>query len=71
VDAFEQFIRGGLAQAGLEADDLDVEIARYIGQLYGPEMEALAQLPMTGLWPEPDLDPARAPRASAADGGRT
>jgi hypothetical protein len=61
VDAFEQWVRGGLAQAGLEVTDLDVEIARFIQQIYGPELQALVEQDMQGMWPEADLDPSRAP----------
>jgi hypothetical protein len=61
VDAFEQWVRGGLESAGLQVSDLDVQIARYIQELYGPELLALAEEDMNGLWPEHDLDPSRAP----------
>ena len=63
MDAFEQWVRGGLEQAGVECTDLDVQIARFIQQVYGPELQALGELAMTGIWPEPDLDPSRAPTA--------
>jgi hypothetical protein len=63
VDAFEQFARGGLAWQGLSADDIDLEIMRYIDQLFGPELRALMAVDMNGMWPEPDLDPGRAPRS--------
>ncbi|MFL5896636.1 MAG: hypothetical protein ACJ76Z_16175 [Thermoleophilaceae bacterium] len=61
MDAFEQWVRGGLEHAGVGAEDVDVEIAAYIEQLYGPELRALVEADMNGLWPEPDLDPSRAP----------
>jgi hypothetical protein len=63
MDAFEQFVRGGLAQAGLDVDDTELAIMRYIDQLFGPELGALVALDMHGMWPEPDLDPSRAPSA--------
>jgi hypothetical protein len=61
VDAFEQFARGGLAWLGMEADETDVEIMRYIDAVFGPELRALLEADMSGWWPENDLDPSRAP----------
>jgi len=29
MDAFEQFVRGGLAQSGLDVDDTELAIMRY------------------------------------------
>lgn len=63
MDAFEQYIRGGLAHHGLEVDDTDVVIMRVIVGIYGPELEALARADLSEHWPEPDLDPSRAPTA--------
>jgi hypothetical protein len=61
MDAFEQFARGGLAWQGLSADDTDVEIMRFIDQIFGAELRALLAADMRGLWPETDFDPSRAP----------
>lgn len=61
MDAFEQFARGGLEWQGLSADDTDIEIMRYIDQIFGPEMRALLAADMAGFWPENDCDPSRAP----------
>jgi hypothetical protein len=61
VDAFEQFARGGMQWMGLEADDVDVQIMRYIDDVFGPELRALMAEDMNGVWPETDLDPSRAP----------
>jgi hypothetical protein len=61
VDAFEQFVRGGMQWMGLTADDVDVQIMRYIDQVFGPELRALMAEDMNGVWPETDLDPSRAP----------
>jgi hypothetical protein len=63
VDAFEQFARGGLAWQGMTADETDVAIMRYIDEVFGPELHALLQADMTGVWPENDFDPSRAPTA--------
>jgi hypothetical protein len=61
VDAFEQFARGGLEWLGMEANDTDVAIMRYIDAVFGPELRALLEADMTGWWPENDFDPRRAP----------
>ena len=61
MDAFEQFVRGGLAQIGLEADDTDLQIMRYMDQIFGPELRGLLAADLRGVWPENDLDPSRAP----------
>jgi hypothetical protein len=61
VDAFEQFARGGLAWQGLSVDDSDVEIMRFIDQVFGGELRELLAMDMNGLWAETDFDPSRAP----------
>jgi hypothetical protein len=61
VDAFEQFARGGLEWQGIPVDDGDIEIMRFIDQIFGAELRALLDADMTGLWAEHDLDPSRAP----------
>jgi hypothetical protein len=61
VDAFEQFARGGLEWQGLSADDTDIEVMRFIDQVFGPELRALMAMEMNGLWAETDFDPSRAP----------
>ena len=63
MDAFEQFVRGGLGQAGIPVDETDLQIMRYVDELFGPELRALLEAEMQGVWPEPDLDPSRAPRS--------
>jgi hypothetical protein len=61
VDAFEQFVRGGMERAGLPLEDWEIDIMRFIDGAYGPELELLMAADMQGLWPEHDLDPSRAP----------
>jgi hypothetical protein len=61
MDAFEQFARGGLAWQGLSVDDTDVEIMRFIDQVFGGELRELMAMDMNGLWAETDFDPSRAP----------
>jgi hypothetical protein len=50
-----------MARAGLGVEDYEIEIMRYIDQVYGPELQQLLSAEMTGIWPEHDLDPGRAP----------
>ena len=61
MDAFEQFARGGLEWQGQSVNDTDVEVMRFIDQLFGPELRALMAVDMNGLWAEADFDPSRAP----------
>jgi hypothetical protein len=61
VDAFEQFARGGLTWQGLSVDETEIEIMRFIDQIFGPELQALMAVDMNGLWAESDFDPSRAP----------
>lgn len=61
MDAFEQFARGGLEWQGIPVDDTDIEIMRYIDQIFGPELRALMAVDMNGLWAEADFDPSRPP----------
>jgi len=61
VDAFEQFVRGGLGWLGMQADDTDLAIMRYIDEVFGPELRALMQADMVDWWPENQFDPSRAP----------
>lgn len=61
MEAFEQWLRGGTAVAGLEIDDVEVEIARFADSLYGPGMRALAGADLGEVMPEFGLDPGRPP----------
>jgi hypothetical protein len=61
VDAFEQFARGGLEWQGLTVSDEEIEIMRFVDQVFGPELRALMAVDMNGLWAEADFDPSRAP----------
>lgn len=61
MDAFEQFARGGLEWQGIPCDDTDIEIMGFIDAIFGPELRALLEVDMNGVWAESDLDPRRAP----------
>ena len=62
MDEFEGWVRHGLGAQGVEADDTDVQIMRYIDKIWGPEMRALVAADLSAVWPEPDLDPGRPPK---------
>jgi hypothetical protein len=62
VDALEQYVRAGLDLAGERVEDIDLAVIRAADAVYGPGMRALDDLDLTGVLPEPDLDPARPPR---------
>jgi hypothetical protein len=66
VDAFEQWVRGAAEVRGIEVDETDVTIIRYIHGVYGPHLSALQAADLTGVWEEPDLDPGRAPSDAKA-----
>jgi hypothetical protein len=61
MDPFEAHVRAALAYVGIEVDDTDLAVMRVVDATYGPELRALAAADLTGIWHEPDLDPARAP----------
>jgi hypothetical protein len=62
VDPLEQYVRSGLELAGEEVDEVDVAVIRAADRAYGPAMRALDAADLVDVLPEPDLDPARAPR---------
>jgi hypothetical protein len=62
MDDLEQFVRAGLKLAGDQVDDVDIAVIRAADAVYGPGMAALDATDLTGVLPEPDLDPARPPR---------
>ncbi|MEA2410776.1 MAG: hypothetical protein QOC77_1337 [Thermoleophilaceae bacterium] len=62
MDDLEQYVRAGLALAGDAVDDVDLAVIRAADAVYGPDLAALDAADLTGVLPEPDLDPARPPR---------
>jgi hypothetical protein len=62
VDALETYVRAGLELAGETVDDIDLAVIRAADAVYGPGMRALDAADLSGVLPEPDLDPGRAPR---------
>jgi hypothetical protein len=62
VDTLERYVRAGLELAGDETDDVDLAVIRVADAVYGPALAALDAADLSGVQPEPDLDPARPPR---------
>ncbi len=67
MDAFEQWVRGGLGLRGMEIDETDLHIMRIAHAVYGPHVAALQAADLEGVWEEADLDPGREP--SGLEGG--
>ena len=63
MDAFEQYVRGGLERAGLPLEPGELDIMRVVDAIYGPDVAELAEADLKGVWPELDLDLTRAPRS--------
>jgi hypothetical protein len=61
VDAFERFVRAGLAMQDIEVDDVDMAVMRAADGVYGPAFRALREADLGDVWVEPDLDPGRPP----------
>jgi hypothetical protein len=60
-DAFETWVRSGLAHHGLEADDVDIAVMRAAEEVYGPARKALMESDMSAWAREHALDPSRSP----------
>jgi hypothetical protein len=69
VDAFERHVRAGLDQLGYDVDESELAVMRVADGVYGPQLRALVQADLRDVWPEPDLDPGRAPSARFPAGG--
>jgi hypothetical protein len=48
---------------GHELDDAELAVMRVADGVYGPQLRALVAADLTAVWPEPDMDPGRAPTA--------
>jgi hypothetical protein len=59
---FEDFVRAGLAQYGLGADDVELQVMKAAEAMYGPLRDALMASDLSHVAPEVALDPSRAPR---------
>ena len=61
---FDAWVRAGLAQYGVEVDDVELEIMRAIERLYGPQRDALMAADLRDVPRELDLDPSRPPKSA-------
>jgi hypothetical protein len=68
MDAFEQHVRAGLELLGYAADDDELSVMRVADAFYGPGLRALIEADLSSVWPEPDLDPSRAPSGRFPEG---
>jgi hypothetical protein len=69
LEQFDQFIRSGLAQYGLEASEEELQVMRVAEQVYGPHRDALLAADLSDVPLELDLDPSRAPARIAGEVG--
>jgi hypothetical protein len=58
---FDTFVRAGLAQHGVEVDDVELHIIRIAEQMYGPRRDAMLAADLSDVAREAVLDPARPP----------
>jgi hypothetical protein len=61
-EQFDAFVRSGLAQYGVEVDEIELEIIRAAERVYGPERDALLAADLSDVPAEIALDPSRPPR---------
>jgi hypothetical protein len=66
ADQFEAFVRAGLAQYGMEVDEVELAVMRAAEAVYGPERDALIAADLSDVPPEVGMDPSRAPTDAAA-----
>ena len=66
-EQFDQFIRAGLAQYGLEVSEEELQVMRVAEHIYGPERDALLAADLSDVPRELDLDPSRAPTSGAGE----
>jgi chromosome condensin MukBEF ATPase and DNA-binding subunit MukB len=60
-EQFDHLVRLGLAQYGVEVDDVELSVIHAFDQVYGPHRDALVAADLSGVEPELGLDPSRAP----------
>ena len=68
MDVDEQFatlVRLTLGRYGIEVDEVDLAVMRVAERVYGPGRDALMAADLSGVPPEHDLDPSRAPNPPA------
>jgi hypothetical protein len=67
-DQFDTFVRSGLAQYGVEVDEVELQVIRAAEQTYGPPRDALLAADLSDIPPEVGLDPSRPPRRARHTG---
>jgi hypothetical protein len=65
ADQFEAFVRAGLAQYGIQVDEVELAVMRAAEAVYGPERDALIAADLSDVPPEVGMDPSRAPTGAA------
>jgi hypothetical protein len=60
-EQFETFVRVTLERYGIAVDEVDLAVMRAAEATYGPGRDALIAADLSGVPPEHDLDPSRAP----------
>jgi hypothetical protein len=68
-EQFERFVRSGLAQYGVQVDEVELRVMRAAEEAYGPLRDALLAADLSDVRPELGLDPSRAPDERAFDPG--
>ena len=66
AEQFETFVRLSLGRYGIEVDEVDLAVMRVAEEVYGPGRDAMMAADLSGIAPEHDLDPSRAPSAPRA-----
>jgi hypothetical protein len=60
-EAFEGWVRSGLALIGIEPTDADLAVLAAVQEIYRPDMEALMAADLTKVAAERDEDLSRGP----------
>jgi len=66
ADQFESFVRAGLAQYGIQVDEVELQVMLAAERIYGPQRDALLAADLSDVPPEVGLDPSRAPAQGAS-----
>jgi len=65
AEQFDTFVRVTLGRYGIAVDEVDLAVMRAAEATYGPGRDALIAADLSGIPPEHDLDPSRAPNLPA------
>jgi hypothetical protein len=60
-EQFDEVARLTLGRYGIPVDEVDLAVMRVAEQVYGPGRDALLAADLSGIAPEHDFDPSRAP----------